>query len=326
MAVLTQAPSAQLTATVTTPGGTVLDDADELCIVTQHTYRTTDQVYGELGFNLLRDTNAVFVFPRDPLAPGRYAVSLDQPGRSATRWSFEVGSVVAPSGFVGPDAPLRLRAGQPGSTVFGTVTVDGPLAAGFVTLYPCAAGRPNASSLNFAAGQTVANSFVSAVDADGFVCVFSMVPTHVIVDVVGGSSALDGLHSPTRLVDTRISPHAGVGGRVGPNAPLRVRAGQPGSTVFGTLTVDGPLAAGFVTLYPCAAGRPNASSLNFAAGQTIANSFVSVADAEGFVCVYAMADTHVIVDVVGETTVLDGLHSPTRLIDTRISAAQRVFT
>ena len=66
--------------------------------------------------------------------------------------------------------------------------------------------------------------------------------------------------------------------------------------------------------------------MNFAAGQTIANSFVSVVDADGFVCVYAMADTHVIVDVVGETTVLNGLHSPTRLIDTRISAAQRVFS
>jgi hypothetical protein len=65
--------------------------------------------------------------------------------------------------------------------------------------------------------------------------------------------------------------------------------------------------------------------VNFAVGQTIANSFVSVVDADGFVCVYAMADTHVIVDVVGETSVLDSLHSPTRLIDTRISAAQRLF-
>jgi hypothetical protein len=30
-----------------------------------------------------------------------------------------------------------------------------------------------------------------------------------------------------------------------------------------------------------------------------------------------MSPTHVIVDVVGETTVLDGVHSPERVIDTR---------
>ncbi len=322
MALLTDTPSEQLTASLTTPGGTVLRDASDLCIVTEHTYRTTDQVYGTLGFNLLRDSNAVFLFPRDPLTPGSYAVSLEQPGRAGINWHFGVGSIAAQSAYVGPDAPLRVRAGEPGSAVFGTLTVDGPLAAGFVTLYPCAAGRPTASSLNFASGQTIANSFVSTVDADGFVCVYSMAPTHVIVDVVGETTILGGVHSPTRLVDTRTNSI----GRLGAGTSLRVRAGQPGSTVFGTLTVDGPLAAGFVTLYPCAAGRPTASSLNFAAGQTIANSFVSVVDADGFVCVYAMADTHVIVDVVGETTVLNGLHSPTRLIDTRISAAQRVFS
>ena len=324
MALLTDTPSEQLTASLTTPGGTVLRDASDLCIVTEHTYRTTDQVYGTLGFNLLRDSNAVFLFPRDPLTPGSYAVSLEQPGRAGINWHFGVGSIAAQSAYVGPDAPLRVRAGEPGSAVFGTLTVDGPLAAGFMTLYPCAVGRPNASTLNFAAGQTIANSFVSTVDADGFVCVYSMAPAHVIVDVVGGTSVLDGLHSPTRLIDTRLSPQTGVGGRISSDTPLRVRAGQPGSTVFGTLTVDGPLAAGFVTLYPCAAGRPTASSLNFAAGQTIANSFVSVVDSDGFVCVYSMAPTHVIVDVVGETTVLGGVHSPTRLVDTRTNSIGRL--
>ena len=99
-------------------------------------------------------------------------------------WRFGVGSF-AHSALVSPDVPLRVRAGSPGSTVIGTLTVDGPLSAGFLTLYPCADGRPQASSLNFAAGQTIANTFVSAVDGDGFVCVYAMAPTHVIVDIVG---------------------------------------------------------------------------------------------------------------------------------------------
>ena len=98
---------------------------------------------------------------------------------------------------------MRVRAGSPGSTVIGTLTVDGPVGAGFLTMYPCADGRPEASSLNYAAGQTVANTFVSVVDADGFVCVFAMSPTHVIVDIVGETSVLSGLHAPVRVVDTR---------------------------------------------------------------------------------------------------------------------------
>jgi len=184
-------------------------------------------------------------------------------------------------------------------------------------MYPCADGRPEASSLNYAAGQTIANTFVSAVDGDGFVCVFAMSPTHVIVDVVGETSVLPGLHSPVRVVDTRAGGSGGVGERVLPGVPLRVRAGSAGSTVIGTLTVDGPVGAGFLTMYPCADGRPEASSLNYAAGQTIANTFVSKVDADGFVCVFAMSPTHVIVDVVGETSVMAGLHSPQRIIDTR---------
>jgi hypothetical protein len=61
--------------------------------------------------------------------------------------------------------------------------------------------------LNYAAGQTIANTFVSAVDDDGFVCVFAMSATHVIIDVVGETTILDGVHSPQRLVDTREGLH-----------------------------------------------------------------------------------------------------------------------
>ena len=41
-----------------------------------------------------------------------------------------------------------------------------PIGPGYLTVYPCAAGLPLASNLNFAAGQTVAN-----------------VATHLVVDL-----------------------------------------------------------------------------------------------------------------------------------------------
>ena len=121
--------------------------------------------------------------------------------------------------------PARLVAGQevtipvrgvgtvPGSAgVTGAVlnlTVNAPSGAGFLTLYPgpCSPGaRPLASNLNYAAGQTVANAVVTALGANGSVCVFSLVGAEVIVDAtgwLGGSgSGFFGV-APQRLVDTR---------------------------------------------------------------------------------------------------------------------------
>ena len=65
------------------------------------------------------------------------------------------------------------------------VTVDGPAAAGYATVYPCGGQPPLASNLNFAAGQTVANAAISAVGADAKVCVFTTADTRLIVDVTG---------------------------------------------------------------------------------------------------------------------------------------------
>jgi hypothetical protein len=43
--------------------------------------------------------------------------------------------------------------------------------------------------VNFDAGQTVANSVIAPVSADGRICVYSPVPTHVVVDLLGWLSA-----------------------------------------------------------------------------------------------------------------------------------------
>jgi hypothetical protein len=97
-----------------------------------------------------------------------------------------VGLGVRGAGVV-TELPVAGRGGVAGdaSAVVLTVTVTEPVAAGFVTVFPCGSARPLASNVNFGAGSTVANSVVSGVGVGGAVCVFTLVNTHLVVDVDG---------------------------------------------------------------------------------------------------------------------------------------------
>jgi hypothetical protein len=90
---LTQPPSADLSATLTGPQGTESTAAGSLCAVDENDYYSSDSVYGPTGLSILQGDNAVFLIPRHPLSTGSYAAALDQPGQSAIDWSF---SAVAP--------------------------------------------------------------------------------------------------------------------------------------------------------------------------------------------------------------------------------------
>ncbi len=87
------------------------------------------------------------------------------------------------------------------------VTIVNPSQSGFATVWPCGIARPLASNLNFVAGQVVANNIVAPIGNEGMVCIFSNVPTDVVVDIAGwfsvdGSGTFVG-STPKRLVDTR---------------------------------------------------------------------------------------------------------------------------
>jgi hypothetical protein len=64
------------------------------------------------------------------------------------------------------------------------VTVTEAGGSGFVTVYPCGT-RPNASSLNYVAGQTVPNAVIAPVSPSGEVCFYSQAPVHLLADVNG---------------------------------------------------------------------------------------------------------------------------------------------
>ncbi len=75
-----------------------------------------------------------------------------------------------------------------GAVAMNVTVVDGKDkdGYGFVTVYPCASEStpvPDASNLNFAGGQTVPNSVLAPVSADGYVCFSVYGDTHLLVDV-----------------------------------------------------------------------------------------------------------------------------------------------
>jgi hypothetical protein len=199
-----------------------------------------------------------------------------------------------------------------GSVVLNVTVVDarGP---GFITVYACDQPRPTASQLNYATGSTITNSVVVDVSVAGTVCVYNYAPVDLVIDVAGhhpsGASVVPV--APARLLETRAAQPVGtidgqssaIGRRALDTVTELVVAGRGGvpvdaGSVVLNVTVTEPLRAGFVSVFACGAVRPNAASVNFAAGQTVANMVVSGLDAAGKVCIYTMTATHIVVDVI----------------------------
>lgn len=224
-------------------------------------------------------------------------------------------------GRVTPSAPLEVPiAGLPDGRTPATgiaavslnVTVVDPTGSGYVTVFPCGS-RPPVSSVNFRRGQTVANAVIAPVADSGHICVFSSVGTDLVVDVNGWFSAGGAFHAagPERVFDTRPgqSPEARrtvVPGPVGPATPVRVRmtdiVGLTPTDGVGAVslnvTVTETATAGFVTVYPCGE-RPLVSSVNFAAGDTVANAVVAQLSGDGELCFHASTSVQLIVDLNG---------------------------
>src|SRR3954451_13923821 len=233
-----------------------------------------------------------------------------------------------PARSVVPGSPLHVavlnRFGVPASGVKGValnVTAVNPADAGWLRVWPCGSPEPSTSSVNYAfAGAVEPNAVVVPVDATGEVCVGTMTPTEVVVDVSGWFSS--GLESAAgRLVDTRDD---GPARSVVPGSPLHVavlnRFGVPASGVKGValnVTAVNPADAGWLRVWPCGSPEPSTSSVNYAfAGAVEPNAVVVPVDATGEVCVGTMTPTEVVVDVSGWFS--SGLESAAgRLVDTR---------
>ncbi len=267
-----------------------------------------------------------------PLTPARI---LDtRVGGQTVDHRFEGEGIRAPGSTV--QLQVSDRGGVPAgaSAVALNVTVAGAQGDGYVTVWPCDSAQPNASSLNFADGQTVANAVIAKVGAGGLVCLYvAEGSTELLADVTGyfpTGSAYTSL-TPARLLDTRPGTSTVDGVQPAKDAvaaskvvelPVLGRGGvaDDATAVVLNVTVTGPEGRGYVTVYPCGAASPNASSLNFVAGQTVPNAVIAKVGAGGKVCLYvAESATQLIADVTGSFPPGSDYTSltPARLADTR---------
>jgi hypothetical protein len=225
-----------------------------------------------------------------------------------------------PKTKIGPTNVLEVKvtevAGIPATGVAAVsvnVTATEASGAAFITVYPCGTTRPFVSNLNVTAGDTVANGIITPVSATGTVCLYANAPVDVVVDVNGWFASGAGFTAagPQRVLDTRSgeSPNAVVNvakAKIGGTNVLEVKltglSGLTPATGIGAVslnvTVTNPEQASFVTVFPCGT-QPSTSSVNFTAGQTVANSVVTGLSAGGTVCFSSPALTDLVVDING---------------------------
>lgn len=271
-------------------------------------------------------------------------------------------------GKLGPDSSLVLqvagRAGVPGTGVAAAVlnvTVTGPTAGSFLTVYPAGGPRPTASSVNFAKDWLGSNSVTVQLDPSGRISIYNRAgSTHVVVDVVafyqGASVAPAGL---------------GQGGQYRPVAPVRLfdsrtdhRGALPAGAAlndwvdfadFGAVDYNGhvkalvlnitavqPLKDGFLTAWSGEDAPPVISMVNYRAGKVVPNlAYVTTQRCPLVACgaedaarymIYSSATTHLVVDLVGvidDGLVADGLrfraNAPVRIVDSRMGMRLRTL-
>jgi hypothetical protein len=280
--------------------------------------------------------------PTGNLLPSRDFTPLPPVRLFDTRPGESQGLIHVAQHKYGGAAELKVRVtGKGGVPTHGVgavslnVTVTGPAAAGFVTVDPCGP-RPLVSSVNYRAGETVANAVVAPVSSDGEICLYASADTHLIADVNGWFRLGNGFSAlpPGRLFDTRPSEPVGlidvIKQRYGGANVLSVHVdgvgGIPASGVAAlslNVTVTDPSANGFVTVYPCG-DRPLASNVNFLAGQTVPNAVIAPVSPSGDLCFYSSVDAHLLADVNGWFATGSGLHTltPNRVFDTRATEPQ----
>ena len=108
-----------------------------------------------------------------------------RPGSETFDGKFELGRTVAAGSVT--ELQVTGRAGVPGdaAAVMLNVTAVRPVERGFLTVFPCGGAVPNASNVNYVAGQNVPNAVLAKVGVGGKVCIYTFAQTHLLTDVSG---------------------------------------------------------------------------------------------------------------------------------------------
>jgi glucose/arabinose dehydrogenase len=199
-----------------------------------------------------------------------------------------------------------------------------PSTPGFLTAWSGRSARPEASNINAAAGEVVANSAVVPVDASGGILVYSFSTAHVVIDLLGYFNAAPAAVSagrflavpPRRIADTREPLSTtnqftrGVGS-VLPyvRVPVANRGGLPpvaamsAAVLVVTAVTASDTGGGFLSASPGGAPFSGSSHLNTNGfGDIRANLVVVPLGADGTVDLHLLSIDDVVVDVAGYFT------------------------
>jgi dienelactone hydrolase len=236
--------------------------------------------------------------------------------------------------------PIAGRVPANATAVVLNATVTQPDGLGYITAYS-GATRPATSNANTdEVGETAANLVVVPLTTPGDARLYTTVPAHLVVDLLGwfvpapGSTA--GRYRPVaptgaRILDTRGEPTTPV---LASTRTLLVagRGGVPATgarAVALNITVTSPATAGWLQAIPTAGstGLGASSNVNVTRpGQTVANLAIVPLGAGGQITLAGNLTSHVIVDVAGwftDPTAPDGTDGlftaidPARITDTR---------
>lgn len=209
---------------------------------------------------------------------------------------------------VSPGAPAGAVAVALNATV---VLPDSP---GYLQVYPCGGSEAHViSNINFQAGDVRPNAVVTAVSDSGEICIRSISTVDVVIDFAGYFVQVGGYDlvplDPIRIFDSRsgyaeLNPVTGgnpvFGGQV-ITVQIAGRRGVPtdAKAVSVNLTATNAANGSFLTAYPCGE-RPTASNVNILPNQAaVANAAMVKLSSSGTLCIYALTDTHVIIDING---------------------------
>jgi hypothetical protein len=226
------------------------------------------------------------------------------------------------------------------TAVTGNLTVTLATASWAVYLGPDPVASPSSSTINFSKGDTTANGVTVSLSRTGSLSATYLSSagnkTHLVFDVTGYYMANHNGQTyhplpPKRIVDSRHG--IGLTHKLVANTPatfeVRLQGGVPAiaTAVTGNVTIVNATSSWAVYVGPDPIAKPSSSTLNFKAGQVIANDLtVALNGAHGTLSATYLAGTGNTVDLVFDVT---GYYTaddtgatyvpitPIRLLDTR---------
>ena len=213
------------------------------------------------------------------------------------------------------------------TAVVVNITAVNPTSNGWLKAYAYGSPTPYTSTVNFLAGQTIANEATITVGADvtgenGSINITNFTgSTDVLVDVQGYYHANPSEYTtsyypitPERVLDTRVlSGQQGQGATITGGTTLNFYPGT-GTTVLWAfpvpldatavvlnVTATNTTAPGYLTLWAANSPKPDVSNVNWpSAGTTIPNRVIVPIDSTtGLVTIYSNVTTDVVVDLNG---------------------------